>query len=147
MKVGDLVTVERRELGCSSWHTVTQQRIDDFTGAVGASPTIQPAPPPVADGHRTASTAPGYLILSLVPQMIEEVLQLEDRHRGVNYGVNHLRFRGVVAPGTRVRGRTALVRGDRRSDGGVLMTLDVVVERDGGTDHALVAELLALAYD
>jgi acyl dehydratase len=145
VKVGDLVTVEPLALGTSSWRTVTQQRIDDFTDAVGATGAGTGSGRAASSAHAT-STAPGHLLLSLVPAMIEEVLRLEDRSRGVNYGVNRLRFLRAVPSGMRIRGRTVLLRGERRGDSGVLLTLEVVVEREGEVDPALVAELLALNY-
>jgi len=147
VRVRDLASAERRELGASSWLTITQQRIDDFAFATDDHQWIHVDPARAAAGPFGTTIAHGYLLLSLVPGMIEEVLQLEDRSTGVNYGVDRLRFTGAVARDTHIRGRTAVVRGERRSDGGVLLTLEVVVERQDEAAPALVAELLTIVYD
>jgi acyl dehydratase len=66
---------------------------------------------------------------------------------GVNYGSNRLRFTAPVRTGTRVRGRITVLAGVRRPDGGVLSTLDFVLEREDEARPALVAELLTLSYE
>ena len=147
MRIRDLVTAERRELGTSSWLTITQQRIDGFATATDDHQWIHVDPARAAGGPFGTTIAHGYLLLSLVPGMIEEVLQPADRSMGVNYGIDRLRFTGAVARDTRIRGRIAVARGERRSDGGVLLTLEVVVERQDEATPALVAELLTIVYD
>lgn len=147
MQLSHLVTDERRELGTSSWTTVGQDRIGVFADATDDHQWIHVDPERAAAGPFGATIAHGYLLLSLVPRMVEQTLDVEDRRMGVNYGINRLRFTGTVASGTRIRGRVALVKGERRPDGGVLLTLDVTVEREGDSRPALVAELLTLAYD
>jgi acyl dehydratase len=146
MKVADLVTTVTTPLGTSSWTEVTQEQITGFADVTGDQQWIHVDPERAADSTFGGTIAHGYLLLSLVPLMVEEVMVLEDRRMGVNYGANRLRFTGPVRAGTRVRGRLALLSGVRRPDGGVLSTLELVLEREDGTP-ALVAELLTLSYD
>ena len=147
MKIGELVVSEHRELGTSSWHAITQRRIDGFADATDDHQWIHVDSRRAAAGPFGTTIAHGYLLLSLVPRMIAEVLSLEDLRMGVNYGINRLRFTGAVRCDTRIRGRIVLVRGERRTDGGVLLTLDLTVERHDEDSPALVAELLTLVYD
>jgi acyl dehydratase len=146
MQLEELITTERTELGRSSWRTVEQERIDGFATATDDHQWIHVDPARAADGPFGGTIAHGYLVLSLVPQMVEEALPLESWGMGVNYGINRLRFTGPVQSDTRIRGRIALLRGDVRPDGGVLLTLDVTVEREGETVPALVAELLTIVF-
>lgn len=146
MKLDELVTTDRLDLGTSSWRAVDQSRIDTFADATDDHQWIHVDPARAAQGPFGATIAHGYLLLSLVPLMVEEVVSLEDRRMGVNYGINRLRFTGAVVAGLRVRGRVSLVSGERRPDGGILLTLEVTVEREGEDVPALVGELLTVAY-
>jgi acyl dehydratase len=146
MMLSDLVTTHRRELGASSWRTVDQHLINSFADVTGDHQWIHVDPIRAAAGGFGATIAHGYLLLSLVPSILDEVLVVRDRRTGVNYGINRLRFTGAVRSGSRLRGRVALAQGVRRPDGGVLLTLDVTLEREHESTPAMVAELLTLAF-
>jgi acyl dehydratase len=145
MKVADLVRQRPLPLGTSSWRQVTQEQITGFADVTGDHQWIHVDPETAALSPFGGTIAHGYLLLSLVPQMVDEIMVLEDRRLGVNYGANRLRFTGPVRSGTRVRARLTLLSGRRRADGGVLTTLEFVLEREAA-DPALVAELLILSY-
>jgi acyl dehydratase len=147
MKVADLVTTDPTPLGTSSWTEVTQQQITGFADVTGDQQWIHVDPVRAAESPFGGTIAHGYLLLSLVPLMVEEVMVLEDRRMGVNYGSNRLRFTGPVRAGTRVRGRLTQLSGVRRPDGGVLSTLEFVLEREHEAGPALVGELLTLSFD
>jgi acyl dehydratase len=129
MKVADLVTTEPMLLGTSSWQRVPQEQVTGFADVTGDHQWIHIDPEQAAQSPFGGTIAHGYLLLSLVPPMVEEVMVLEDRRMGVNYGSNRLRFTGPVRTGTRVRGRITVLAGVRRPDGGVLSTLELVLER------------------
>jgi acyl dehydratase len=147
MKVAQLVVTEPVPLGTSSWTRVTQERILGFAEVTGDQQWIHVDPSRAAASPFGGTIAHGYLLLSLVPVMVEKIMVIEDRTMGVNYGANRLRFTGPVRAGTRVRGRLTLLSGVRRPDGGVLVTLEFVLERENEGRPALVAELLTLSYD
>jgi acyl dehydratase len=147
MKVAQLVVTEPVPLGTSRWTRVTQERILGFAEVTGDQQWIHVDPARAAASPFGGTIAHGYLLLSLVPVMVEEIMVMEDRTMGVNYGANRLRFTGPVRAGTRVRGRLRLLSGVRRPDGGVLVTLEFVLERENEGQPALVAELLTLSHD
>lgn len=146
MNVDELHTTAPKNLGVTAWRTVSQEQITGFADVTGDQQWIHADPARAADGPFGSTIAHGYLLLSLVPQMVDEVLVVEDRRMGVNYGVNRLRFTGTVVAGSRVRGRVVLARGDRRADGAILLTLHFTLERESHDAPALVAELLSLVY-
>jgi len=147
MRVDEMLTEEPRDLGTTDWITVSQEQVNGFADVTGDHQWIH------LDRERAAAETPfgttiahGYLLLSLVPVIVDELVTVEDRAMGVNYGVERLRFTGPVATDSRVRGRLRLLRGERRPDGAVLTTYELVLERENQERPALVAELLSLHY-
>ena len=47
--------------------------------------------------------AHGYLTLSLLPRLSPQLLKVEKRKRGLNYGSNKVRFTNTVPAGARIR--------------------------------------------
>ena len=65
---------------------------------------------------------------------------------GVNYGLNRVRFTAPVPSGSRVRARFTLKSFERLADGGIQVTWNTVVEREGSDKPVLVAEWLGRHY-
>lgn len=65
---------------------------------------------------------------------------------GVNYGLNKVRFTAPVPVGSRLRARMTLLKSETVDQGGVQMTWEVVVEREGASKPVCVAESLARHY-
>jgi acyl dehydratase len=63
----------------------------------------------------------------------------------VNYGVNRVRFPSPVVAGTRVRGRFTVLHVED-VPGAVEITLEAVVEKEGGGKPALAAEWIVRYY-
>ena len=64
---------------------------------------------------------------------------------GVNYGLNRVRFTAPVPSGSRVRGRFTLGKYEKL-DGGLQVTWNAVIEREGSDKPALVAEWIGRHY-
>ena len=92
-----------QELGPSSWLEVTQERIDAFADATDDHQSIHVDPELAAQGPFGTTVAHGYLTLSLLIPLWNDVY----RHDGIgiNYGLNRLRFPAPVPSGSRVRAR------------------------------------------
>lgn len=65
---------------------------------------------------------------------------------GVNYGGNRVRFLTPVRSGSRVRGRFTLLAFDEKRPGQWQQTTEFVVEIDGETRPALIAEWIAQIF-
>ena len=131
-------------LGYSSWHTVTQQQIDAFAEATGDDQWIHTDPVRAADGPFGSAIAHGYLTVSLVPGILDEVYAIEGIGMLVNYGADRLRFPAVVPAGSRIRGGVELLEVTPVALGHRLRTR-VTVERDGGDKPVCVIDVLRIA--
>ena len=133
------------EFGPSSWIGVTQDRIDAFAGATDDHQWIHVDPERAAGGPFGTTIAHGYLTLSLLPAMSQEVVPRQDGGMSLNYGLNKVRFPAPVPSGSRVRG-TFRVGEVEESDWGFQATMTATVEREGGDKPVCVAELVFRYY-
>jgi acyl dehydratase len=136
-----------QEMGVSAWVTVDQPMIQAFADATGDHQWIH------VDVERAKREMPGgttiahgFLTLSLLPRLWDEIYRIRRTSRTINYGANKVRFTTPVPAGGRVRLRQVLKQVDD-IPGGVRMTFDSTVELEGSGKPALVAETLVLAFD
>ena len=147
--MNSIVELEKRvgeEVGVSPWIEITQGRIDTFAKAIDDFQWIH------VDRERAKSSpfggtiAHGFLTLSLLSHLSERTFGFAGRKMGVNYGLNRVRFTSPVPSGSRVRARFTLQKFERLADGGIQVTWNTVVEREGADKPALVAEWLGRHY-
>ena len=134
------------EIAVSDWLSITQTRIDQFADATGDRQWIHvdPARAAVESPFKT-TIAHGFLTLSLVSALMRDALQFSGLRMAINYGVNRVRFVSPVPSGARVRGRfVALTIEDVA--GGLQVTWQVTVEREGGDKPACIAEWIVRYY-
>ena len=81
------------EIGVSEWIDVSQEKIDLFAEATGDFQWIH------VDVERAKAEMPGgktiahgYFTLSLVPQLVYTIYQIDGVAHGLNYGSNRVRF-------------------------------------------------------
>ena len=99
----DLVAYVGKKLGTSDWVLVDQERIDKFAAATLDEAWFHVDPERSArdmPGGRTI--AHGFLTLSLFAHMTETIYAIRRQRRGVNYGLNRLRFPAPVPEGMSV---------------------------------------------
>lgn len=129
-----------RELVVSDWHEVTQAHIDAFAHVMGDRQWIHVDPERAArESPYGATIAHGFMTLSLLTRLLESALVVTGARVGINVGFNRVRFTAPVRAGSRIRGRFVLAAVDE-VEGGVQLTWNVTVEREGETKPALVAE-------
>ena len=134
------------ELGRSRWFEVGQDRIATFADATDDHQWIHVDPDRCArESPFRTTVAHGFLTLSLLPSMLADVLVMVDAKLVVNYGLNKVRFPAPVPAGSRVRAAIVLAALEQEGDAAQL-TLDVTVEREGGTKPVCVAEFLVRRY-
>jgi acyl dehydratase len=141
-----LRTLVGTELGRSRWFEIGQDRIATFADATDDHQWIHVDPARAARESPFGGTvAHGFLTLSLLPAMLSDVLVMVDAKLVVNYGLNKVRFPAPVPAGSRVRAAIVLAALDDEA-GSAQLTLDVTVEREGGTKPVCVAEFLVRRY-
>lgn len=126
-------------LGTSDWVLVDQHRIDTFADATDDHQWIHTDPVRAASGPFKGTVAHGYLTLSLVVPLWTELLDVKEARTKVNYGLNKVRFPAPVPVGSKVRA-TATLAAVEDVAGGVQLTVDIVIERDGGDKPVCVAQ-------
>lgn len=132
------------ELGAGDWLRIDQDRIQRFADATGDQQWIHVDPERAAEGPFGATIAHGYLVLSLVPHLFEQLLEITDLAMGVNYGTERLRFTCPVPVDSDVRLR-ATIRGAEARGDAVRYLLEVAVEIRDQDRPAIVGEVVYLA--
>jgi len=146
LSVRDLESRVGREVGVSPWVEVTQERIDTFARAIDDFQWIHVDPARAKGSPFGGTIAHGFLTLSLLSHLSERTFGFSDRKMGVNYGLNRVRFTAPVPSGSRVRARFTLQKFERLADGGIQVTWNTVVEREGADKPVLIAEWLGRHY-
>lgn len=135
-----------QELGVSGWVLVDQARIDRFAAATDDHQWIHVNPERAKiemPGGKTI--AHGYLLLSLMPALMDMIVELPTLQRAINYGLNKVRFKNPVPAGSRVRMRSVLVQAQKRA-GALQVILENTLEIEGQEKPAFVAEVIALYF-
>jgi len=102
--VAELKDYVGKELGRSEWLTIDQERINLFAEATGDYQFIHVDPVKAAQTPFGSTIAHGFLSLSLIPKLMEDILILpEGAKMVVNYGLDSVRFIQPVKVNSRVR--------------------------------------------
>ena len=134
------------EVAVSPWVEITQERIDTFAKAIDDHQWIHVDPARAKSSPFGGTIAHGFLTLSLLSHLSERTFNFSDRKMGVNYGLNRVRFTAPVPSGSRVRARFTLQKFEKLTDGGIQVTWNAVIEREGSDKPVLVAEWLGRHY-
>ena len=134
-----------REVAVGKWITVTQEMINTFAEASGDFQWIH------VDVERCAKESPfkktiahgnlSFCQLSSIARNAD--VQLPPTKLGINYGVNKIRYTGVVPVGSKIRGRYKLLDVKDVDDKTILLTWGVTGEIEGGQKPILIAETLS----
>ena len=102
---------EGKELPLSDWKRIDQHKIDQFAASTEDFQWIH------TDIERAAKESPfgrtiahGFLTLSLLSGMIEEVVSVDAARMGVNYGLNKARFLTPVPVDSELRLRLKIAK-------------------------------------
>ena len=135
------------DLGHSGWIEITQERIDAFAKVTGDDQWIH------VDAERAAREMPdgrtiahGFLTLSLIPHLRNQIWHLDSVAHGINYGTDKVRFPAPVQVNDRVRLRQALTSIEPMGDGykiGMRCTLEI----EGRDKPACVADTVSIIYE
>ena len=134
------------EVAVSPWIEITQERIDTFARAIDDHQWIHVDRERAKRSPFGGTIAHGFLTLSLLSHLSERTFSFSERKMGVNYGLNRVRFTSPLPSGSRVRARFTLQKFEKLADGGIQVTWNTVVEREGSDKPVLVAEWLGRHY-
>jgi acyl dehydratase len=143
--VAELPTLETTVLGPGRWQEISQQQIDQFAEATGDHQWIHVDPERAATGPFGRTIAHGYLTLSLIPALLDELLQVHEATQAINYGLDKARFPAPAPSGSRVR-LTAVVEKVEPVPSGFQVALAATVECDAGPKPVCAARVLYRFY-
>ena len=143
--VDELKTWIGKEIAVGKWITVTQDLIDKFAEASGDYQWIH------VDVERCAKESPfrktiahgnlSFCQLSSITRNAD--VELPPTKMGINYGVNKIRYTGIVPVGSKIRGRYKLLDIKDVDDKTILLTWGVTGELEGREKPILIAESLS----
>lgn len=144
--IEDAKALVGQEVGVSEWITVDQGRINQFAAATDDHQWIH------IDTERAGREMPGgqtiahgYLLISLMPALMDKLVEMPTLQRAINYGLNKVRFKNPVPAGSRVRLRSVLLQAQKRA-GALQVILENTLEIEGQPKPACVAEVIALYF-
>ncbi|MDP9664306.1 MaoC family dehydratase [uncultured Pseudomonas sp.] len=136
-----------KSLGHSAWLTIDQQRIDRFAEATGDHQFIHVDPQRAAQTAFGGTIAHGFLTLSLIPALIEDILVLpQGLKMVVNYGLDSVRFIQPVKVDSQVRLHVELVDVQQKRPGQWLLKAIATLEIKDEDKPAYRAESLSLCF-
>lgn len=128
------------DLGPSPWLELDQARIDGFAAVTEDRQSIHVDPAAAAASPFGTTVAHGFLTLSLVVHLWNQVAPTHDGVT-INYGLDRVRFPAPVPAGSRIRGRFRVEALDEVPTG-LQARIEATVEREGGDRPVCVAVLL-----
>ena len=105
----EIVAYEGKELGASEWVQISQDRINQFADATDDHQWIH------VDVEKCKAESPfgqtiahGYLTLSMIPLMWNQIIEVNNLERMMNYGMKDMRFGQPVLSGQSIRMKVSL---------------------------------------
>jgi acyl dehydratase len=145
--VAELKDYVGKELGYSGWLTIDQERINLFAEATGDFQFIHVDPVKAAQTPFGSTIAHGFLSLSLMPKLMEDILLLPEGVKMViNYGLDSVRFIQPVKVDSKVRLKVDLVDVTEKKPGQWLLKATATLEIEGSEKPAYIAEPLSLCF-
>jgi acyl dehydratase len=77
---------------------------------------------------------------------MREIIGLRGLRNTLNYGANRIRYLSPVPAGTRLRARVSIVQAEDVPPDALRVTYNVIIEIEGGTRPACVAEVIGQHY-
>ena len=135
-----------KDLGASNWVLIDQERINTFAESTNDFQWIHTDPERAAAEMPMGTTiAHGYLLLSLLPALIDDVVEFVGLERAINYGLNKVRFKTMVPCGARVRVAATLVSARKRA-GALQFIQENRMEIEDQPRPALIAETIGMYF-
>lgn len=133
------------QLGYTAWQEMTQARVDQFADVTEDHNFIHVDPERAKDTPFGGTIAHGFLSLSLLAPVSQQLLQVTDAAVSINYGLGRVRFPAPLPVGARWRGKGEIVDAND-VPGGLQVTLRLTVEVEGSEKPAVVADQLIRVY-
>lgn len=145
LTIEEIDTYVGREIGCSGWLRIDQERIDAFAACTDDHQWIHVDRERAAAGPFGTTVAHGFLLLSLLPRLSRDVpFDPEGVVMNINYGLNRVRFIRPVPADAEIRDTLLLKESVDKGRGRILLTIQHTLHIRGQEDPACVAETLRM---
>lgn len=144
--VAELRALVGQTVGTSSWHHVTQERIQAFADATEDWADIHVDPVRAARTEWGVTIAHGLYTLSLGPKLQYEIFEMTGHSLALNYGFEKVRFLSPVKVGSQLRMTLDLMDASPLK-GGTRFRGQQTFEIEGEEKPACVAESLFAYFD
>ena len=145
----ELKGVKDLDLGASQWLTIEQKRIDAFAEATDDHQWIHTDPERAAKTPFGSTIAHGYLLLSMVPKLFNDMFLISDAAMLVNFGLDKVRFMKPVPSGSQIRMKAKIESATVRKGNLLLRIRGFLMLRptddDGEGRRAVVIDALFMA--
>ena len=135
-----------RDIGASDWLEITQSRVNTFADATDDHQWIHVDPERAKLGPFGGPIAHGYLTLSLIIPLFNQLLDIQGVKMSINYGIEKVRFPSPVLVGSKVRLPAYVESVEDVKGNGVQMVMNFTVEVDGSDKPACVAQVVYRHY-
>jgi acyl dehydratase len=132
-------------LGHTDWHEMTQERVNLFADATDDHQFIHVDPERAKETPFGGTIAHGYLTLSLMVPVMDELMKVSDAKMGINYGLDKVRFPAPVPVGSQWRGGVEVIDVSE-VPGGLQVKVRGTIEVKGAEKPSCVAECLVRLY-
>jgi acyl dehydratase len=143
--IDGLRTAAGAHLGFTGWQEMTQERVDLFADVTEDHNFIHVDPERARETPFGGTIAHGFLSLSLLAPVSQQLLQVTDASMAVNYGLDRVRFPAPLPVGAQWRGAGEIVEVTEVT-GGLQVKLKLTIEVQGSEKPAVVAESLVRVY-
>ena len=133
----EFAAYEGKELGVSEWLQIGQDRINLFAEATLDHQWIHvDVARAKEEGQYHSTIAHGYLTLSVLPYLWQQIIEVNNIKMLVNYGMDKMRFGQPVITGSRIR-MTAKLHSIQNLRGICKVEIDFKIEIEGQRKPAL----------
>lgn len=146
--LSEFKTMIGKELPNGEWYTITQQMINDFANATLDKQWIH------IDEKRAAKESPfkktvahGFMSVSMISRMLEEMFVVKSVKMGLNYGLNKVRFPNPAPVNSELRMLSSIKEIEDLANNGIKVTFLCTIEIKGQDKPACVAEFLAALFE
>ena len=131
----------------SEWYHVTQEKINKFADATSDHQWIH------VDEERAKKEMPegktiahGYYMVSLLPKLASQNVEIKNTSRTLNYGSDKVRFINMVKVGSHVRLNRTIISCEEMKNGGFRVVNKCELEIKDDIKPAFVAETISLVF-
>lgn len=142
ISVNEVGTLVGQNVGKSEWFAIDQSRVNGFADSTNDQQWIH-VDVERANRERDGTIAHGYLVLSLVPYLLDQVITVTDTKMVFNYGIDRVRFLGETKVGDEIR-LSVEVSQVQAKQKGVLIGYECTVESRATGNPLCVAQVLGL---